>query len=343
MNILLKIISPIIAVTALCSGCAATDSDSADKTNSFSFALIGDQQYNPAEELQFPHLLQAMDRENVQFVVHVGDFKAGRNAPCTDTLFLRRRQEFNESLHPFVYIPGDNDWVDCRRPTNGGAIPLERLEKLRELFFAKPESLGKNKLALTRQADVFSGDAVLSRYRENVMWIAGGKEQAGEQAGVVFATVNVQGSNDNMGFDADNDREQIERTRANLEWIKHAAKRASATDIVGLVIFLQANPGFDHSLADVKNSGFKDFLEGFEKQAVAFGKPILFAHGDTHVFRVDQPYKSPLDQRPIANVTRVECYGSPRVNWVRVSVNAKHRAQPFRIQSGNFVPVAAMH
>jgi len=296
----------------------------------FQFGLIGDQQYNAYQEKQFPHLLAAMNREPLAFVVHVGDFKAGSNAPCTDALFEKRFQELNQSAHPLIFTPGDNDWVDCRRPTNGAMDPLERLNKLREVFFREPNSLGRSQIRLTSQAETFKSDQVLSRYRENTMWI---------QAGVVFATLNIQGSNDNVGFDRASDTEQLERTRANLAWLKTAMDRAHAVDIIGLAIFLQANPGFEEAPATVAKSAYVAFLREFERAAVAFGKPILFAHGDTHQYRVDQPYKSPLSARTIENVTRVEGYGSPSVNWVRITIDSNNRERPFVIQSGNFTAV----
>lgn len=291
----------------------------------FSFALIGDLQYDQREEQLFPQLLGAINQADVKFVVHVGDFKAGSNAPCTDELYAQRHAEFNTSHHPLIYLPGDNDWVDCRRPTNGPFVPLERLDKLRALFFAEPHSLGKKPLALAQQSRVFARDPVLSRYRENVMWSHGG---------VIFVTVNVQGSNDNRGFDAVNDAEQVERTRANLAWLDVAIEKAKAAHARGLAVFLQANPGFENEAARTEKSGYKDFIAGFDARARTYGKPILFAHGDTHQFHVDTPYVSPLTRTPIANVTRVETYGSPFVNWVRISV--QDDALLFHVESGQF-------
>lgn len=313
----------IVALVCLLSACATAPTG----PRTFQFGLIGDLQYNDFEERQFPLLLAAMDREPLAFVVHLGDFKAGGNAPCTDALFERRFHELNRSAHPLVFTPGDNDWVDCRRPSNGAMKPLERLDKLRQIFFREPMSLGRSRMPLTSQADLFRSDPVLSRYRENTMWV---------QGGVVFAMLNIQGSNDNVGFDAANDAEQIERTRANLIWLNIAMDRARAIDVVSLAIFLQANPGFEESPAAVAKSAYVAFLREFERAAVELGKPVLFAHGDTHQYRVDQPYKSPLDQRPLANVTRVEGYGSPSVNWVRVTVDADNRQRPFFIESGRF-------
>jgi hypothetical protein len=325
MNRLLNtlIVAAAAALLLLASGCA--NRPTGPKT--FSFALIGDMQYNAEEERAFAKLRETINQEDVAFVVHLGDFKAGSNSPCTDALFLKRRDEFNSFAHPFIYTTGDNDWVDCRRPTNGGMNPLDRLNKLRDVFFAEPKSLGKKTIPLMRQSEAFAGDPVLSRYRDNVLWVHGG---------VVFATVNIQGSNDNVGFDAASDAEQKERTWANLEWLKIAMNRARGTDIVALVVATQANPGFEEPIAEVAKSAYVPFFTAFEKEAVAFGKPILFAHGDTHTYRVKRPYLSPIDKKPVANVTRVEGYGSSRVNWVRITIDAANRANPFFIESGDF-------
>lgn len=309
-------------------GCATRSTDS----RHFSFALVGDQQYDEREEALFPAMLASMNNADIAFVVHVGDFKAGSNSPCTDTLYERRRAEFDQSRHALVFTPGDNDWVDCRRPTNGRADPLERLAKIRELFFATPFSLGKQPIPLSRQSIVSRGDPVLSKFSENAMWTHGG---------IVFATVNVQGSNDNLGFDAANDKEHAERTQANTAWLKRAAIEAAKGSNLGLAIFLQANPGFEAAATAVARSGYVEFLRAFEQEARVLDKPVLFAHGDTHHFRVDRPYLSPLDKRPLANVLRVETFGSPLTDWVRITVDPRNARHLFSVSPGGFVaPIA---
>ena len=314
-----------ICTVALAAGCATRPTE----PRLFAFALMGDQQYDEREEALFPLMLEAVDAADVAFIVHVGDFKSGSDAPCTDALYQRRLDEFNRSRHAFIFTPGDNDWVDCRRPTNGRANPLERLEKLREVFFSAPRSLGKQAIPLKRQSSVFSGDPMLARYSENAMWT---------HAGVVFATFNIPGSNDNAGFDPANDREHMERTRANVAWLKRAMAESAKDGVLALAIFLQANPGFEEPVESVARSGFAEFLGAFEQEAQSLGKPVLFAHGDTHHFRVDQPYLSPLDKRPIANVMRVETFGSPFTDWVRITFDPQNPTQPFSVRPGGFAP-----
>ena len=295
----------------------------------FSFGVMGDMQYNAVEEEQFLKLTDAMNAEKFAFVVHLGDFKAGSNAVCSDQLFQRRLAEFNRFQAALIFTPGDNDWVDCRRPTNGATNPIARLNKIRDIFYPTTLSLGQQPISLTRQSDAFVGEPVLSRYRENVFWL---------HKGIVFVTLNVQGSNDNVGFDSENDAEQLERHRANLAWLDIAVNRARGTDIVGLAVMIHANPGFEATSAEVAKSAYGPFLQAVEKNIANLNKPTLFIHGDTHTYRVDKPYKSPIDKRPIANMIRIETDGSPRMDWTRISVDTNNKVAPFYIERGEFNP-----
>src|SRR5262249_48130178 len=90
----------------------------------FSFAALGDTPYSGDEEARFPALIAEMNREALAFVIHVGDFKAAITV-CSDALYLQRREWFQLSRHPFVFVPGDNEWTDCRRSLGAGYDPLE--------------------------------------------------------------------------------------------------------------------------------------------------------------------------------------------------------------------------
>ena len=58
------------------------------------------------------------------------------------------------------------------------------------------------------------------------------------------------------------------------------------------------------------------------EQSLAFGKPVVLAVGDTHIFRVDKPLYSEQNQL-IENFTRVEVFGNPLVHWVNVLVESE--------------------
>src|SRR3954467_14798285 len=102
----------------------------------FAFGAFGDVPYNADEEPQLVTLIAEMNHQKLAFAVHVGDFKDARTE-CSDALFQKRRETFALSHHPFFYTPGDNGWVDCRRARWARHEPLERLQKLRDIFFTR--------------------------------------------------------------------------------------------------------------------------------------------------------------------------------------------------------------
>ena len=104
----------------------------------FTFGVIGDIPYRDAEIAKFPSRIQDIHEDSaLKFVTHVGDIKNGSSV-CSDAYFATIRSQFDTFTHPLVYTPGDNEWVDCHRTNNGAYNPLERLDKLREVFFNEP-------------------------------------------------------------------------------------------------------------------------------------------------------------------------------------------------------------
>jgi len=296
-------------------GCAAK----APHPEAFSFAVIGDAPYDAREERDFDAMLGAMGAEPLAFVIHVGDFKAGGNAPCTDALYADRKRRLDASPHALVLTPGDNDWTDCRRDSNGRSDPLARLAKLREVFFPDGWSLGRARIPLARQEGCAERGGVACRcpgLPENRLWT---------RAGVVFATAHVVGSNDNRGFDAASDAEQACRAAANRAWIESAFRLAETSRSRGVVIAIQANPW------EASRDGVYDpLLAQLSAGARRLGRPLLLVHGDTHTYRFDQPLRDGLG-KAVANAWRLESYGSPMVGWVRVSVDP-HDERLFRVE-----------
>jgi hypothetical protein len=150
------VLAALLALVAA-AGCATRP----PHPDSFSFAVIGDAPYNAREELEFDAMLARIGGEQLAFVVHVGDIKAGGGSACTDALYLDRRSRLDASRHALVLTPGDNDWTDCRRDSNGGMDPLERLARMRELFFADGWSLGRSRMPLARQEACAERDTAL--------------------------------------------------------------------------------------------------------------------------------------------------------------------------------------
>ena len=194
----------------------------------FAFAIIGDTPYSFSEEWLFAEMLKDIDREDLAFVVHVGDFKSG-TSPCSDELFAKRLQQFQSVRHPFIFIPGDNEWTDCHR---SGADPLERLAKLRELFYPNDDSLGRRTLRFERQ----SADPRFAEYRENVRWTVGS---------ALFIGLNIPGSNNNLGRTPQMDAEHARRSAANAAWLAQGFAVAKTNGHAAVFIAIQANPKFE--------------------------------------------------------------------------------------------------
>src|SRR5688572_17258184 len=220
----------IAAAALFVAGCATHT----PPPGSFSFAVVGDIPYNAREEVQFERLLRAIDAEDLAFAVHVGDFKGGGTA-CTDALFERRRSQFDAARHAFFFVPGDNEWTDCRRPENGGADALERLARLRQVFFAQPASLGQRRIPASAQSACLAPPVEgcgCGAHPENLAW---------SQGAAAFVSLNVTGSDNNIGFDAANDSEARCRNEANRRWLERAVDAAIAEEAPVLVVIIQAD------------------------------------------------------------------------------------------------------
>ncbi len=305
-----------IAWVAVLAGCAARP----PHPDAFAFAAMGDAPYDEPAVPAFDAMLASLSAEPLAFVVHVGDFKAGSRSPCTDALFADRKARLGASRHPLVLTPGDNDWTDCRRDSNGKADPLERLARLRETFFADEWSLGRSRMPLAKQdacAQPEGGACRCPGLPENRLW---------SKNGVVFATIHVVGSNDNNGFDAANDAEQRCRAAANRAWVERALRFAAGSGQRGLALFAHADPWVRS-----RNGIYDPLLAQLAAGARLLGRPVLFVHGDTHVYKFDRPF---LDSTgaAVGNLARVEVPGDPVVGWVKVTVDPNDpqlfRAEP---------------
>jgi hypothetical protein len=145
-----------------------------------------------------------MNAQPLAFVAHVGDVgtSAGDQA-CGDGWLEARKRQFARIRHPFVLLPGDNEWSNCRQP-------LERLQRWRALF-CNPN--------LQVQAQP-------GPYCEHLRWEAGG---------YVFVALNVPGHDNNARHP-----EHAPRMQAVLAWLDEAARLGQQRE--GLVVLMQANP-----------------------------------------------------------------------------------------------------
>ena len=289
-------------------GTRGPEAPTPNPAGTFSFAVLGDAPYYAWEDLQFKLVLQALEANDLAFVIDVGDIFWH---PCSDDLYLKTLARFNSLRHPLIYTPGDNEWTDCWEPGSGSFAPLERLHRIRQIFFADPsQSLGSNRLALISQ----SGSNRFAEFVENARWV---------QQGIVFATVDVVGSNNAMErFPARTDADDVAsklRTEAAAQWAHEAFEEARIVNASAVVISFHANASLEEP--DEPDRHFFDpFLSTIEEETEKFARPVLLAHGDGHIYAVDHPLVRRTTGRRLENLTRLQVPGSPKVGWVKVIV-----------------------
>jgi Calcineurin-like phosphoesterase len=298
----------------------------------YTLAVIGDTPYGPAKLAEFPALTDLINSDpKVDLVAHLGDIKAGSSSPCTNEYMDSIRVLFDRFKDPFVYTPGDNEWVDCHvaSKNNGLYTPTERLQFVRGLFFpVAGQTLGGRKKQVLTEAD----DPANTQYVENTIWM---------ESQVVFAELNIQGSNNDraswgtpLPADAGNypsqAEEQATRAQANHDWLERAFAIAGDNNAAAVVLLFQA----DMWDPTASLSGFDDLVTQIGNLAIAFGKPVLLLEGDSHMFRVDYPYtaSSPLHamhpSTPVAeNVTRIVVEGSAagRTEYLRLTFDPQNK------------------
>ena len=261
------------------------------------FGLIGDTPYSAEERRQLPFMLQAINHHPMAFIAHVGDIKNGQDR-CDDALFIDRWKLFNSSLAPFIFIPGDNEWSDCERLSNGAYDPLERLNKLRELFWPDNFSLGQKKLTLERQA---------GNYPEHSRFRIGP---------VLFVTLNIPGGGNNFGLRDEPSREFIQRNPVVVAWLKDSFALARREKLHGIVLLFQADPHFKRFAQGLSYRGYQDFLNNLSAETQNFTGQVVAVHGDSHNSRIDHPLRDAQGKK-LSNFTRVETFGYPVMGWTR--------------------------
>ncbi len=293
-----------------------------------SFVAFGDMPYcddrDPedcrAEVARVEALIGEINAAGPAFSVFLGDTKAGGER-CTDAVVLDRTAAWFARVEgPLVYTPGDNEWTDCWRERAGGFDPLERLQRLRERFFAEPRSLGRAPIPLVRQADVHAEHRL---YVENARW---------ERGGVLFATVHVPGSDNNRPHGGENGggavppgaaAEYPARNRANLAWIAETFALAEREGHGAVVFALQADLYHRDRCGRGSVEGHLDTRAALAEGARRFGRPVLLLHGDEHFHLEDRP----VPEAP--NLVRVMVPGARDVRAVRVAVDPA-APEPFR-------------
>ena len=292
----------------------------------YTFAVIGDVPYGTTAQAHFPVFIGGINADpDVAMVTHLGDIKSG-SSTCDNARFALIRSDFGLFSDPLVYTPGDNEWADCHRVDNGAYQPLERLSRIRSVFFTTPgRTLGAAPATVTSQAS--------SGFPENVRYV---------RATMSFATLHVVGSNNDLkkwsglGYTAPTSAqlaEQTKRMNATIANLRAAFATAKSQGLRGVVLQQQADM-FDNTVSSPSwssYSAFKPLVQAIIDESRAFGKPVYLFNGDSHRYRDDRPLASGSKwlgfygvSGTAANVRRITVDGSDKgeTDWLKVTVNA---------------------
>ena len=325
---------------------SASEYDDERESDTYAIGLWGDLPYSDLQaQVGVPNLIADMNTQRLKFTVHDGDLKAGNAiagsvtpTTCSNALYAASLAYFNSLKAPAMFTPGDNDWTDCDRPSNGGYNSLERLDYQRQFFFGAPYSFGQRRL---KQEVQTGAPYCLDAKGNSVPCVENRRWTVGQ---VVYATLNVQGSCNNLCDTAPNPAEYAARNAANVAWLQETFAAAKARGAAAVMLIAQGNPGWDltdgtraplrnpRTLAQTDGApdGFQDYLLALRAEVVAFRKPVAYVHGDSHYHRIDKPFLDAQGRR-LENFTRVETFGNNAVNgnndvqWIKVSVDPRSR------------------
>lgn len=333
----------VIAVIAACAPWFAVahandhDDDDREQGSGYAIGLWGDLPYSIEQAtVGVPNLIADMNANRLRFTAHNGDLKQGSGSLCDDNLYQQALGFFSQLESAAMFTPGDNDWTDCDRASNGGYNSRERLDHERRVFFSTAWSMGARPIRQHVQAgNLCLGLNGPTPCVENRRWTVGR---------VTYATLNVPGSCNNLCDTAPDPAEFAARNAANIAWLRETFAVAQARRAVAVMLISQANPGWDASdptraplrdartlvQTDAAPDGFKDYLLALREEVVAFRRPVAYVHGDSHYFRIDKPLLDTSGRR-LENFTRVETFGNSAANgnndvhWIKVNVKPTSR------------------
>src|SRR5262245_6913565 len=340
---------------------AATRVAAGANPNTLTLAVFGDSPYldpsfPPQSEFKAtPAFIDTINADSsVQEIVQVGDIHSG-SEPCTVAYDRSIYSLWTAFRKPLVYTPGDNEWSDCTKAkeepgsdfddvVNHPDMPLDQLGVVRNIFFATPgRTLGQQPMQVISQADAldpaYPTDA---QYVENVMW---------KQSKTVFVTVNVPGGSNNdidpwyakthsTPWNPHQQTEMDQRTDADVRWLNKAFAMAEADNAHSVVIIGQSDM-WDTTDAPSHQTNYERIIAAMAFNSAAYGKPVLYLNGDSHIYRSDNPLqqnstchtegdpcaKDAWLQHPYYNVPnfhRIVVHGSTfPMEWLKLSIDPR--------------------
>lgn len=288
------------------------------------FALIADVPQWPAAEADTATLFDMMNAQQMALIIHAGGIK-GDTESCGDAILSARQHLLDDSPVPLLYVPGETDWAECNRPVNGQFDAVERLSRLRELFFPVDATLGRHTLPVVRQSD----QAMFRSFRENVRLVTGN---------VMVVGLNLPGDNNHYRNEGGRNGEFEDRREANRQCLNRAFSVAEQRDLPGIVVVAHADPLFgngwekrgrptifDAFVRRGARDGYIEFKRQLRDLTQKFSGQVLLVHASDSGFSVDKPLRDTAG-KIVANFTRVALpIGSPS-RWTELTITPGTRS-----------------
>nr|WP_257993324.1 hypothetical protein [Cupriavidus pauculus] len=287
-------------------------------------ALIADVPQWPAAEADMATLFEQMNAQQVALIIHAGGIK-GDTESCGDAVLGARQQALDYSPAPVLYVPGETDWAECQKAVNGRFDAVERLNRLRELFFPVDATLGRRTIPVVRQSD----QAMFRSFRENVRLVAGN---------VMVVGLNLPGDNNHYRSEGGRNGEFEDRREANRQWLGRAFSVATQRDLPGILVVVHADPMFgngwekrgkpsllDGFLRRGTRDGYLEFKRQLRDLTAKFTGQVLLVHASDSGFSVDKPLRDAAG-KVVGNFTRVALpIGNPS-RWVELTITPGTRS-----------------
>lgn len=278
------------------------------QTGSFSFGVIAHGALRSESDatngdMTLREAITESDDDNLAFVVASG-FK-NATEPCSDKLFFARKELFQSAKNALIVSLSASDWSNCTGK-NGKSMAIERLNRIRDLFFEGDFSFGASKLPLIRQ----SNTKKFRTYVENMRWDVGN---------MVFATVNLPANNNNFVTAAGHNSEFEDRTVADRDWLRRVFGMASHKNAAGIVLFCDGNPLPLQQLESMVDTGYRrDGYSEIRKQINA-----LAASFNGKVIVVYNPGTKRVTAATPGAITWTGNIGQMRIDsgWSRITVD----------------------
>ena len=234
----------------------------------FSFGAIGQTFRSPADDGLLRKAIIESDADNLGFVV-VNGIKSA-DEPCSDALYDARLAALSRAKNGVVLSLAGSDWADCKR-SNGRPAAVERLTRVRDVYFQDELSFGGTRLPLSRQ----STSTKFRSYAENTRW---------DMGNIVFATVNLPAPNNHYLTDAGRNGEFEDRMIANRYWLQRTFTHAAREKRAGIVLFCDGNPTVLSTRTSLRTpdgmrDGFAEMRHQITTLAAGFTGSVLVVHG----------------------------------------------------------------